>query len=80
MANAVRLHAPAAEVRRHVSSRMARVEDDAPGWSILTAGADDLKWLAMRLALLDLEIEVLEPPELRGAAAELAGRLVGMST
>ncbi|WP_150460191.1 helix-turn-helix transcriptional regulator [Nesterenkonia ebinurensis] len=75
----VRLHAPAEEVRRRVPPRMARIEEDTEGWCILTAGADDLDWLALHIAMLDLETEILEPPELRDAAAALAHRLMMMS-
>lgn len=75
----VRLHAPAEEVRRRVPPRTARVEDDAEGWSLLTAGADDLNWLAVHIALLGLETEILEPPELRDAAAGLARQLTMLS-
>lgn len=72
----IRLHAPAGEVRRRVPPRMARVEDDVDGWSLVTAGADDLYWLALHIAELDLETEILEPPELRDVAAGLARRMM----
>ena len=75
----VRLHAPAAEVRRRVPPRMARIDEDVEGWCLLTAGADDLNWLALHIALLDLETEILEPPELRDAASRLAHRLLTLS-
>ena len=71
----VRLRAPAAEVRRRVPPDAGRVEDDGDGWCVLVAGAQDLDWLAMHVAALGLETEVLDPPELRDAAARLAGHL-----
>lgn len=75
----VRLRAPADEVRRRVPPRMARIEEAAEGWCLLIAGADDLDWLALHIAQLDLETEILEPPELCDAAARLARRLMKMS-
>lgn len=75
----VRLHASAEAVRRRVPPRMARIEEDAENWCVLTAGADDLNWLALHIALLDLETEIIEPPELRDAAAGLSRRLMMMA-
>lgn len=76
----VRLRAPAEEVRRRVPAQVARIEDDdAEGWCLLTAGGDDLNWLAMHIALLGLETDIIEPPELRDAAAALSLRLMQMT-
>lgn len=75
----VRLHAPVEEVRRKVPPQTARIEDDAEGWCRLTAGADDLEWLALHIALLDVETQILSPPELCEAAARLCRRLATMS-
>jgi predicted DNA-binding transcriptional regulator YafY len=41
---------------------------------------DDLEWLALRLAMLGLEVEVHEPPELLVQLRELAGRLTRAAT
>ncbi|GAA1455351.1 helix-turn-helix transcriptional regulator [Nesterenkonia lacusekhoensis] len=72
----VRLQAGVEELRREIPSHMGRIEPDAePGWALLVAGADDLDWMVAHLALLDVEVEVLEPPGLRDAAARLAQRL-----
>jgi predicted DNA-binding transcriptional regulator YafY len=71
----VRLRAPADHVRRQIPPAAGRVDEDRDGWCILTAGADDLGWLAMHIAALQLETEILDPPELREAAARLAGQL-----
>ncbi|WP_420112650.1 helix-turn-helix transcriptional regulator [Pseudactinotalea sp.] len=76
----VRLHAPAEDVRRRVPPQVGRVEDERDGWCVLTAGGDDLDWLAMHIAALGHETEILDPPELRTAAAELANRLTRMAT
>jgi hypothetical protein len=38
----------------------------------LTVAGDDLDWLAVRIVRLGFEVDVVEPPELREAAARLA--------
>lgn len=75
----VRLHASVDEVRRQVPPQVGRVEADRDGWCILTAGGDNLDWLAMHIAALHHEAEILEPPELVDAAATLADRLAQMA-
>lgn len=76
----VRLRGPAKDVRRMVPASVARVEDDGDdGWCVLTAGGDDLDWLAMHIAALGLDTEILEPPDLREAAAALADHLTRMA-
>lgn len=71
----VRVHARPSQVRELVPPQVGRVEDDRDGWCVLVAGGDDLDWIAMHVARLGFEAEVLEPPELREAAARLARRL-----
>ncbi|MFI0778989.1 helix-turn-helix transcriptional regulator [Streptomyces sp. NPDC021212] len=75
----VRLHAPPDRVRELVPPQVGRVEDDRDGWCVLVAGGDDLDWLAVHMARLGFEAEVLEPPELREAAARLARRIAAMA-
>jgi predicted DNA-binding transcriptional regulator YafY len=76
----VRLHARADQVRALVPPQVARIEDDGEeGWCLLIVGGDDLGWLAMHVARLGFEAEVLEPPELREAAGRLAHRLAAMA-
>ncbi|TDB90276.1 YafY family transcriptional regulator [Actinomadura sp. 7K534] len=75
----VRLHAPSGRVRELVPPQVGRVEDDRDGWCVLSVGGDDLDWLAMHIARLGFAAEVLEPPELRDAAARLARRLAAMA-
>ena len=68
----ITLHAPAESVRV------------APPWGTVTpiddhtceyrTGDDDLAWLAVRLAMLDVDFEVHEPPELIEQLRVLAGR------
>ncbi|MDQ0378381.1 helix-turn-helix transcriptional regulator [Amycolatopsis thermophila] len=75
----VRLHATAGEVRDLVPPQVGRVEDDGDGWCVLTAGGDELDWLAVHVARLGFEADVLEPPELRDAAARLAQRIAAIA-
>ncbi|GAA1558247.1 YafY family protein [Actinomadura kijaniata] len=75
----IRLHAPPERVRELVPPQVGRVEDDRDGWCVLVVGGDDLDWLAVRVARLGFEAQVLEPPELREAAAGLALRLAAMT-
>jgi predicted DNA-binding transcriptional regulator YafY len=58
-----------------VPPSVGRVDDDRDGWCLLTAGGDDPECLAMRVAGMHLDVEVLEPPEVREAAARLSRRL-----
>ena len=76
----VRLHAPVERVRDLVPPQVGRVEeDDRDGWCLLVVGGDDLNWLAGRVAMLGLDAEIVDPPELREAAARLARRLTSMA-
>ncbi|MCK2213999.1 YafY family transcriptional regulator [Actinomadura sp. ATCC 31491] len=77
----VRLRAHPDQVRELVPPQVGRVEaDDRDGWCLLTAGGDDLDWLALHVARLGFDTEILDPPELREAAARLAARLAAMSS
>lgn len=71
----VRVRADADRVRAMVPPSVGRVDDDRDGWCLLTAGGDDPEWLAMHVARMDLEVQVLGPPEVRDAAARLSRRL-----
>ncbi|MET8156286.1 YafY family protein [Sphaerisporangium sp. NPDC005289] len=75
----VRVHAMPDQVRRLVPPQVGRVEDDRDGWCLLVTGGDDLDRLALHVAWLGFEVEVLEPVELREAAAALARRLTAMA-
>ncbi|MFE1765617.1 helix-turn-helix transcriptional regulator [Streptomyces angustmyceticus] len=75
----VRLRARPDQVREMVPPQVGRVEDDRDGWCVLIAGGNDLDWLAVHVARLGFEAEVLEPPELREAAARLARRVAAMA-
>lgn len=74
----VRVHARPDQVRELVPPQVGRVEDDRDGWCVLVVGGDHLDWLAAHVARLGFAAEVLEPPELREAAALLARRLAAM--
>ncbi|WP_063735650.1 helix-turn-helix transcriptional regulator [Streptomyces sp. RTd22] len=76
----VRLHAPPARVRELVPPQAGRVEDDGDGWCVLVAGGDDLDWLAVHVARLGFDAQILDPPELREAATRLAHRIASMAT
>jgi predicted DNA-binding transcriptional regulator YafY len=75
----VRLHAPPERVRELVPPQVGRVEDAGDGWCVLVAGGDDLDRLAMHVARLGFDARVLEPPELRAAAARLAHRVAALA-
>jgi hypothetical protein len=62
-------------VRERVSPASGKVTplDDAS--CILEAGADDADGLALHVAWLGFDFEVLEPPEVTEAVARLASRL-----
>ena len=75
----VRLHAEPDQVRELISPQAGRVEEDRDGWCVLTVAGEDLGWMAVRVAMLGFEAEVLEPPELREAAARVAGRLTELA-
>ncbi|QYC45782.1 HTH domain protein [Nonomuraea coxensis DSM 45129] len=77
----VRLRAHPDQVRDRIPPQVGRVEADAEdGWCLLTAGGDDLDWLAVHIAALGFETQILGPPGLREAAARLARNLAAMST
>ncbi|MEH1057999.1 YafY family protein [Micromonospora sp. CPCC 206171] len=75
----IRVHARPDRVRELVPPQVGRVEDDRDGWCVLVVGGDHLDWLAAQVARLGFEAEVLEPPELRQAAARLARRLAAIA-
>jgi predicted DNA-binding transcriptional regulator YafY len=75
----VRVHARVDQVLQLIPPQVGRVEDDRDGWCVLVVGGENLDWLAVHVALLGFESEVLSPPELREAAALLARRLAGIA-
>ncbi len=73
----VLMDAPANVLAGLLPPTVALVEPTAPGRSTLTVGSDSLDALAFRIAMLDLDFTVLEPPELAERLATLAARLGG---
>ena len=71
----VTLHAPADEIKRRVPAYWGTVEPIDSQTCEYRAGDDDLGWLAMRIAMLDVDFEVHEPPELVEHLGVLARRL-----
>jgi predicted DNA-binding transcriptional regulator YafY len=76
----VRVLAPYAVVHDRVSPGSATVSDLGEADAcLLQAGADNLYSLAFHLCWLGFEVEVLEPPELRTALADLGSRMTRAS-
>lgn len=75
----VRVLAGAERVRELVPPQVGRVEEEGEGRCVLVIGGQDLDWLAVQVARLGLPAEVLEPVELREAAARLARRVAAMA-
>jgi predicted DNA-binding transcriptional regulator YafY len=71
----VRLHAPVPEVAEHVPAAVGVLEACGDGTCVLSTGANSLESLAVHLALLPMDAEVLEPSELREVLATMAARL-----
>jgi predicted DNA-binding transcriptional regulator YafY len=71
----VTLHASAEEVRARVPRHWGRIEPIDAHTCRYSTGDDDLRWLAMRVAMLGVDFEVEEPPELIEELRELAERL-----
>ena len=71
----VTLHAPAEEVAGRVPSHWGTVEPIDSSSSEYRTGDDDLGWLALRIAMLGVDFEVHEPPELAEHLRLLSDRL-----
>lgn len=71
----VTVHASADEMARRVPSYWGRFEPIDTERCEYRTRDDDLKWLAMRIAMLGVEVEVHEPPELVEHLQALAARL-----
>ncbi|CAN5704983.1 YafY family protein [soil metagenome] len=70
-----RLQAPADDVRAQVTPASVRVEEIDADTCLVRAGGDDLALMALHLARLGHEFEVLEPAALREEVASMAARL-----
>ena len=71
----VTLHAPADRFAGHVPAHWGTFEEKDASTCQFRAGDDDLGWLALRIALLGVDFEVHEPPELAEHLRVLADRL-----
>jgi predicted DNA-binding transcriptional regulator YafY len=71
----VTLHAPAEEITRRVPARWGAIEPIDARTCEYRTGDEDLGWLAMRIAMLGVDFEVREPPELVEHMRAMASRL-----
>src|SRR5439155_1374081 len=71
----VTLRAPAEEVTARVPSYWGTIKPIDALTCEYTTGDDDLRWLALRVAMLGVDFEVHEPPELVEHLRALAARL-----
>ena len=71
----IRFRAPAAEVRARMPTRSVTVEADGDGACIVTTTGAWTRWFIVGAAALDIEMEVLGPPDLAAAVASIAARL-----
>jgi predicted DNA-binding transcriptional regulator YafY len=68
------LHAPASEIEARVPAHWGTVTPIDDRSCEFRAGDDHLGWLGMRVAMLDVDFDVHEPPELAEHLNALAGR------
>jgi predicted DNA-binding transcriptional regulator YafY len=71
----VTLHAPAEEITGRITAHWGTIEPIDASRCEYTTGDDDLRWLALRIAMLGVDFEVHEPPELVEHLRALASRL-----
>jgi predicted DNA-binding transcriptional regulator YafY len=70
----VLLHAPLAHVAGRVPTHFGTLEEHGDGRCVLSTGADWLGGLAVHIANIGVDFEVLDPPELRDTVAALGER------
>jgi predicted DNA-binding transcriptional regulator YafY len=71
----VTLHAPADAIARRIPAHWGEVEPIDRRRCRFATGDDDLGWLAVRIAMLGVDFEVHEPPELVEHVRALSTRL-----
>ncbi len=71
----VLIRAPAEEVGGRIPDHWGTVEPVSAKSCEFRTGDDDLRWLAVRIAMLPVDFEVIEPPELVEELRGLASRL-----
>ena len=69
----IRIHAPAEQVRALLPFAVS-VSADGPDRCIIAAGSDTPHQLALYIGLLDMDFEIIDPPELAEAFVRLAER------
>jgi len=74
------LHAPLETVSERISPVAGRLERVDAEHCVLETGGHSLAMLGLYVAFLNLEFEVLDPPELRDELRALAARLVRAAT
>jgi predicted DNA-binding transcriptional regulator YafY len=62
-------------VEQHFSPSSATVEVDGPDACVVTTGADDAERMALYLALVGCDFEILDPPDVVDGAVHAADRL-----
>jgi predicted DNA-binding transcriptional regulator YafY len=70
----VTLHSAAEEIADRVPAHWGAIEPIDAHTCRYRTGDDDLRWLALRIAMLGVDFEVHEPPELAEHLRELASR------
>jgi len=71
----VRYFAPYGVVVQHFSPGSATVEADGHDACVVTAGGDDAERIAVYLAMVGVDFEILDPPEVADAVGIVADRL-----
>lgn len=71
----VTLHVAAEEIERRIPAHWGSIEPRGARSCEYRTGDDDLTWLALRIAMLGVDFEVHEPPELAEHLRALASRL-----
>ncbi|QIS03591.1 WYL domain-containing protein [Nocardia brasiliensis] len=71
----LRVHAGVAELADTFRVRPDELEPVDAHTCLIRTAADSLEWTALRIAHLDVEFEVLEPPEMRAVLSELSAKL-----
>jgi predicted DNA-binding transcriptional regulator YafY len=71
----VTLHAAAEEITSRVPAYWGTIEPKDAHTCEYRTGDDDLRWLALRIAMLDVDFEVHAPPELVEQLRTLASRI-----
>ena len=71
----VTLHAAADQIAARVPAHWGTIDEKDTETCEFRTGDDDLGWLALRIAMIGVDFEVHEPPELAEHLRALAGRL-----